>query len=416
VPPLLVLLLSLPAAAEEEEPGSYFLNRFATSYVGLSGEVTAGNGQAPIPGGRTFIPPQLIGRLNIGSYYFWGRADLFFSLPIFDVPLATRAVDQEYTTGIISGAHAYPWRLNISGFRPFVGAVWAPHYYRQKNDNGEGIRDIVHRVALDAGWSWVTGRFAAELGLRVMLFNYSTYFVSRTESGPLWLPALSGWLTLKYAIGTTPDAALVSYSERFAKRFRWAREEGALNGLGVTVGLAGAFALTSSSWNIQEHPFLGSRPNSALFPDFGLTFDIAALYGVVNLGFRPIRQNTQAYGFKQTLHRDVIALEYDQYLFEFQGFYPYIGVGVSYNALSVRETDNGRTVTDQSAKRFAPAFALGFDILQSSFEWLVFRTSLRYSPWLHIDLPGGKIWFDHLEIDYLQVVFFPGRLWGKRKE
>lgn len=384
--------------------------RFAQTYIGLEGELVTSGGRASLPGGASeAIPGRALGRFVIGALHFWGHADIFISIDLLEQQIAKSAATHSYTSGVLTGFHVYPWRLESGTVRPFVGASWAPTFYRQKNEGGEALGLSLQRFPLEAGLTMLMGPIAADLGVRWIHPVPATYYVGRGEAGQVTPPPLSFWAGAKWVFDLTVNAEQKEASGELARREAWRKSLGLLSGLGIGAGFSVAFPLAASSWHQREVPFLGETFDGVNHGDFALTLDIPEWRAAASLSWRPISHHTEAFGYEQRIDRNAIALEAMRYLFDFHGFNPFIGVTAGYERLRVRETDRGTSVHDRSADRFAPGLVFGWDILPTSTEAIVLRTNLRWIPG-KFDMPKNtSLSLDTLEFDFIQVIIYPAR-------
>jgi hypothetical protein len=67
-------------------------------------------------------------------------------------------------------------------------------------------------------------------------------------------------------------------------------------------------------------------------------------------------------------------------------------------------------------KRFGKAgITFGWDIRPDDLQGWILRTNLRWHPNLNVNMPDGKqMKFDQLEFNFIQLVLYPERLWGKK--
>lgn len=413
------LALAAPAAAGQpfEEPGAGDKRyRFAQLYVGAETELIEGGKQPLAPGVEGNLATSFAPRLVVGGTHFWGHADLFVSIPLAAVPIGQSTREASYSPGVQIGGRVYPWRLTTDELKPFFGAAWAPVSYTQAAaDGGPGGTTLrFDRLALEFGAAYLFPFGLLEGGLRAVPPPSTGYAYSRTESGPLRLPLLSGWLGFKYLFDTTLGLEADEQSGAVTRRREHLERMRPLAHIGVAAGLSSSYAMTASTWNEREHRFLADRPGASLNPDLGLTMNIPAIGAIANLAWRPITQRASAFGLEQVATRNSVSAELAFRLGDFHGFAPFAGAFGSFEQLGVVETDGGQERRNVSQMKGGYGAIFGWDLLPTGAEWLVFRTNLRYTIGLGADMPGNQhVWFDHLELNLLQVVIYPARLFGR---
>ena len=130
-----------------------------------------------------------------------------------------------------------------------------------------------------------------------------------------------------------------------------------------------------------------------------------------NLAFRTYKNTLTAFGHSQTLNRLSIALEGYKFFADYHGFAPFIGPALSYERLKVKETDPVNSTTTTTQQGIHPGLTFGWDIRPNKLQFFYLRTNLRYFPTLHVDMPSGKqVSFNNLEVNFIQFVLFPGRM------
>jgi hypothetical protein len=411
-------LAAAPALADqpfESDKAGESAFRFATFYAGVEAEGLQGGLQPLGPDTQGLLAPSFVPRLTLGGTHFWGHADLYLSLPLAGIPLGTSTRASAYGPGAQVGGRVYPVRLKTNELRGFLGGSWTPFTYTQQGaDGSRGATLRFDRLALEVGGSYLLPLGLVEAGVRMILPERSRYHYSRDDSGPLSLPVFSAFVGFKYLFDTSIENEQEAGSGRTARRLAQLEKLRPWSHLGLAAGVSTSYALTASSWNQRQYRFLADRPSPSLNPDLALSVNLPELNALLNLSWRPITQVTSAFGLEQTATRNVVAAELAFRLGNFHGFVPFAGAFASLEMLGVRETDAGAELRAVQQTKGGYGAVFGWDILPTGAEWLVLRSNLRYTVGVGADMPGRtQVWFDHLEVNFLQVVLYPARLLGR---
>jgi hypothetical protein len=81
-----------------------------------------------------------------------------------------------------------------------------------------------------------------------------------------------------------------------------------------------------------------------------------------NLAYRTFKSKINAYGYKQDARREAVTFEVYKMLSDYHGFVPFIGPNISYENLSISESDNGDAPKNYAFKGFKPGITFGWDI------------------------------------------------------
>ncbi len=387
----LSVTLALPAHAlpyHENDDARY---SFAQTYLGV--ESLADDQGRLIPG------------LSIGGVHFWGHADIYvkFGLPSL---LSPASPDGRWRRGVETGASYFPWRIDYGRPAPFVGFSWLAGTFTPQADGLTGPEIAVHRLPIKLGLNWLTHGGLWELGTEWLPFSTVS---APTPSGSreALLPPFSVWLSYKLLFDTTfhEEPLRPEIDARNAERL--ARHE--LNDLFLAVGPSSAFTLTPSAFNDAYRPQAGPHVPSVNMPEFALGYQIQDWDTAVVLNYRQMEQEQQAYGLTQRYARRAIGLEAFKFLFDYQGFTPFVGAGLGHEALSFSESGSGADLASATGERWAPYLVFGWDIRPHIGVPFILRTNLRYAPALALQVNGRDVPYDHLEFNFIQLVLYPER-------
>lgn len=404
------LLQSQPYA--ESEAGRF---NFAQTYVGAAIEYGAG-GDALSASGQSFaLPATWTPRITVGGLHFWGHADFYVSFPLPQVGANDARENQpasSFSRGVETGARLFPWRVEAGRVAPFVGVSWNILSYAQQEPNGEAGPTIFrHRLPLHLGATWLSSIGRIDAAVSWLPSSGARYPLSRDRIATIDLPDFTASLGYSVIFDATASAEPFAKSGALDRELERRASRGELDAIGVGAGLSTAFTLSRSSYNTSERLSLDDRIPSSPFPDLSLGYYNHALDASANISFRPITQSQGGHGITQELSRTSLALEAIKFIGDYHGFTPFVGVTFGREWLHMRETDRGETALDLHAATWAPGLIAGWDIRPTGLDPFILRTNLRYTPGLRREiLPGRDLMFDHLEVNFIQLILYPGRM------
>lgn len=410
---MLTIVFPLDAQLYVDSANARF--RFAQMYVGLDMQVQPSGGNLAYQYAgtlqQTTMDTRIAPRITIGGMHFWGHADFFITVSPFNTntrltDAAGNSFEATLQSGVETGARIYPWRVERGQIRPFVGIAWQPGMYRQNLNDEQGTSLNLDRATLTGGLTYQVGDVIIEGGARWMTaMNNVDYYISRTEKTSINLPSASFWLGAKYVFDTTQpmeerekNGNLDMYTKLFEKR-------GAMNTFTVAIGPSSVWTASPSPHNEALHPFLNPR-NGAVLADIGLGYYLHNIDAHLNLAFRSMNSSQRALGFRQQLSRTSVGLEGYKFFFDYHGFTPFLGAGVSLDVLSAFQQDRNETAVIATGTKVLPYIITGWDIRPSGVEWFLLRTNVRYTPNATLIMPnsGNAIRFQDLEVNFIQLV------------
>lgn len=386
-------------------------HQFAKSYYGISnslvpyisnGSFTDSNEEPQQFQRSGFITPSI----NIGATHFWGYADFFISISTASIKFKDDKIENSLRLGTFTGLRLYPLPTRPNTVRPYLGYRFSPFSYKQKNLSEEDFRYTQVKSVFDIGVGIQLENFYLTFDYgRVMNSSFTTY-LSRATSGTDNFPKHLFQIGLNLTIETTANAD-TELNRKANALFSQSNKKGFF----VGVGISSAFPTVSSNYITDNYPFLDDKSLPGIFPDITIGYHYTKNDIVTSLSYRPIRQERNAYGFKQQVKRNSLVAETYKFLGDYHGFAPYIGVGLGFENIEVNEVDNGFEITNYQENKISPAILLGWDIRPSEKgDWWVLRTNLRYSPFLNLDFDSKKLSLQHLEFNFIQFIFYPQRL------
>ncbi len=345
------------------------------------------------------IEPLWEGRLTIGGLHFWGHADFFIAIPF--LPNGS-----DFSTSVETGGRYFPWRIEHKKLRAFVGVSLLPTVYKQK----EGAGLFRFKVPLSAGLMYNRGPHLLELTAGYDLQADDRYYINTTQEANITTPAV--WLALgyKFMFETTLSAEKRWQTGRAHTLADTLGKVGRLDGFTVSMGPSSAFFLKPSEHNANTVTYLHNHKIANIFPEFGLGYYWHCPDVQINLTFRDIKSEMEAYGLTQESRRTALTMEGFKFLFDYHGFVPFVGLALSYERLKVNETSTSGHLDFGAFTGLKPGLTFGWDIRPDRLQIFYLRTSLRWFPDLSVDMSGGAFRFDQIEFNFIQLVILPERI------
>ena len=360
-------------------------HRFAQMYLGADVRVLPSN---PEHSQGEF-------RLLIGGLHFWGHADFFVAARVAGVG------EGHLQTRVETGGRAYPWALRNQALRPFVGLAFQTQVYR-----GEGAAEV-ERVGfpLTAGVAYLRGRHLLE--------GFAQYTSQPGWYEPVGSPAatwtnLPAWwfgLAYKYTFETTLSAEKDWQSGRTERVTEILAERHALNGFTVGLGASSAFLIQENRSFEEARPTLARHVFTGVFPEFSVGYYWHNPDIQVNAVYRGNTSTQENEQLKHEIQRRALSLEAYHFVADYHGFAPFVGLTVGMEWLYSRE--NGLANGQETLVR--PGLVCGWDIRPNRLQAWYLRTNIRWAPGLGVGTPDYTFAADQLEINFIQLVVFPGR-------
>jgi uncharacterized membrane protein len=352
-------------------------------------------------------------RFVIGGTHFWGHADFYTAIPLFVPTLKKDNQEVRSYRGVETVFKYYPLRIENHKIRSYLGISFAPFHFSQRNANslhpdGPELNNI--SFPLLGGLTYNSKNKLIELGLAFNYQNKQNYYLSRTQVGQIRTPQVYASLSYRYMLETTLSAEKDWESGRTEEITRYLADRGRLNGFYLGAGISSAFWLKESNYNQSERPYINPYGIS-IMPDFALGYYLHKADINIAVAYRGYGASTGTYGVTQNVRRNSVLFEATKSLFDYHGFVPFVGPAFSYEQLSFEECFEGATT--HSVQKNKPAYALtfGWDIRPNRIQSWILRTNLRWYPNLYLDVALGKrMSFDNLELNFIQLIIYPGRI------
>jgi len=386
-------------------------HQFAKTYFGISnyicpnltkGTYLNSNGDINEFNRSGFLSPAI----NIGATHFWGYADFYVSINTTDIKFEKDEIDNSFRLGTFTGVRIYPMPSSENSIRPYVGYKFSPFRYKQTDLLGQDYKFTQVKSVFDIGLGFQLPNFYFTLEYGKVINSEFDVYLSRETVSKNKFPTNLIQVGLNYTIETTKSASTEinkKSNKLFSSSNKW--------GFFLAAGPSSSFPLISSSYVEDLYPFLDNKSFPIIFPDIATGYHFTKTDLITAISFRPISQRRNAFDFQQKISRKSINFETYKFLFDYHGFVPYLGLGLSYENILISESDNGTAKPSSTIYTFSPNFVFGWDIRPSfKGDWWILRTNLRYFPFLNIERQEKKLSLQHLEFNFIQFVFYPQRL------
>ncbi|MEL7369014.1 MAG: hypothetical protein AAFN74_08900 [Myxococcota bacterium] len=386
---------------------------FAPSYIGLNLSL------APSPGKLDLqpdlepdvfdLPTMLAPRLMLGKLLFWGHADLYVSLaPFWLRTREPRGFTTRFSLAMESGLKIYPWALSPGTIRPYAGVGWSLNTYSQ--DDGPLV--TIHQVPVMIGAAWRTRLGIFEVGASLHIFGARDYPLDRTpdRTARLVPEVLDVWLGYRWVFDATSRFIEEAQSGRLAQRYRDFSRDGKLSGWELAIGPSVGFPLTGSQFE-GDGAFLNNLRRPTPGPDVSVGYYLHSIDAVIRANYRFFYTQDKGYGRTHTYVRHSASLDVFKYVVDYQGFLPFVGGGISLEGLNYA-VDDAISEQRQDEGDLKPSLSLvvGWDFRPFETTAWALRSNVRYTPGLEIRTGNERVAFDHFEINFLQLVIYPERL------
>lgn len=340
-------------------------------------------------------------RFIIGGTHFWGHADFFVAIPVWDISKTG------FSGNIETGARYYPWRIERNKFRPYIGTSLMPVNFKQ----GEGTTLVRTKFPLNTGITFTYKNHLLDFGFSWNYQNTNDYYFSTLTKSDFKSPPFTFSIGYKFILETTLSAEKDWQNGNTEKRTTQLASEKKLNGFTLAAGPSSAFFTKKSEHNKVNKPFIDDHKGVAVFADFGLGYYWHQPDLQLNVIWRNYTSEISAYNYSQTASRKSLGVEVFKFISDYHGFAAFIGPVISYEWLNV--TDKYEETIEYTGKfqGVKPGITFGWDIRPNRLQQILLRTNLRYFPLMNVTMSSGqKFSFDQLEFNFIQVVIYPGRI------
>ena len=267
----------------------------------------------------------------------------------------------------------------------------------------------------------IHGGFTFNKGLNLIELNFSyahknefEYYFSTTTSKKINIHKLWFNLSYKYMIETTLGAEKGLKNGSTKRITESLFEKGKLNGLTIAAGPSSTNFTSRSSFIDEAYPFLDNHKFANIFPEFGLGYYWHNLDFQANISYRNIKTELTAFNYVLSSSRRAITLEAFKFINDYHGFCFFAGPAISYETLNSKLNFGNTTLSKGIYTGIKPGIIFGWDIRPNRIQTFILRTNLRYFPNLDVKMSNSKtVSLDNLEFNFIQLVFYPGRIQNK---
>jgi hypothetical protein len=416
--------LQLKAQPYMDNHGKY---RFAQRTMGLQIETTPTGGTTYFKQGDKLRSEEIAGKTQLSfmlaGLHFWGHLDFSITFPVYT--LKSKTADSLYKgTGNfeIIGTRYYPWRLENGKIRPYVGTSLQVTNFRQEGTGifrGYAGPNMVHfNAPLTFGLAYINGKNIFELGAKWTHANKFNYPLDRETKQTVSSAPLSVNLTLRrYFENTASQFEKKEASGELARNHQILIDNRHRNAFSIGLGMSSAAFVGRNSFNDINYPYMSSF-NIKIFPEFGVGYHMDKIDAHLNASYRSYTMSQFAYKHSQEIKRQGLGIEAYKFLTDYKGFVPFLGAGLSNEKLQITDDDQltGKVNKGSSELKTTPFIIAGWDIRYHRANWFMLRTNIRYFPTLGAEVGSkGKYAFRQCELNFIQAVFYPERLYWKKK-
>jgi outer membrane protein W len=292
------------------------------SRTGSTNTITNGKTKSYQFGGYT-IP-----RLVIGGLHFWGHADIAFNFPLGKIGTEPDSIAISYSDFDIMTFKYYPWAIQKSKIRPFVGTSANINKFSQQGTeaykNYYGGRDYKFSFPFTGGFILQKGNWLINAEGKLNVNPNRIIYASRTETTNMNVP--------KYTFSFGVRNLFESTAPKFEKKFSdgtmkkdYEDNQHKLNA--YSFGLGFSSAIQTAAFNDQNRKYLSNNPGT-FFPEFAIGYYLNKPDIQFNVAYRNTNANEFGFGLVQQCKRQALTLEGYKFLFDYKGFVPFLGLGI----------------------------------------------------------------------------------------
>ncbi len=388
-------------------------HRFAQTYIGLNTQVVPSQGSFYWNNNQYTFPTMISPRLTIGGLHFWGKWDFNFNLPValfYDKKVEINT-DLYFKPGGDLSARYYPWRMIYGKIRPYGGISVNTMLFGIENEEAGERYDAFITGSLIGGMAYAKNGWQINAELMWLPQNSRTFFSDRTNSQTLLLPrSYFSFGLLKYV-----DFTLSNEKDKLSGRTvvleNSLRKANKLNSFSIGIAPSSTYFFKSLSYESLDRQSIPRHKGEFIWEyGLGYLFYDAGIH--LGLSYRDYTSNVESYGLQHLYRRKSLAFEALFFVWDYNGFVPFIGPSISYERWAAGEFENdvqiGETVR---TTMISPGIIFGWDIVPSSIETWALRTNLRYYPFQKIaNVEGKKSRVDQFEFNFIELVLYPSRI------
>ena len=409
---LLILYSTVDAQPYMEQKTQH---RFAQTYLGLNTQIIPSQGSMIWNQELYSFPTMASPRFTIGGLHFWGKVDFNLNIPLttFSDFSLNENTEFKFNPGGDLSARYYPWQMEYGKFRPYAGVSFNEMTFELENKSSGERRDLFITSSLLGGISFANNDWQVNAELMWLPDNERTFYSDRNTAYTLELPKSYFSIgIIRYFEGTLSEEE-DTQSGRMDRLVTKFRKEGKLNSFSLAAAPSGSYFLEAPFLNDPLRRSLPRHKGNFVW-DFGAGYLLHDAGIHLGISYRDYTSRVESYGFEHLIRRQSFSLEAFKFLWDYNGFVPFIGPSISFERWATGEfegnTQLGRT---QRRQLISPGIIFGWDILASPLETWILRTNLRYYPFQKIRGTDGKTSrVDQFEFNFIQLVIYPNRLFN----
>lgn len=393
-------------------------HRFAQTYFGINTLYYPTSGVIPIEGVNHAFSDAVIPRITLGGLHFWGRVDFKMSLSL--AHFTNRKLSDLHSIRFEPGAdfscRYYPWQIKKGRIRPFLGASLNQMLVGLERSDLDRYVKMHFALSPVAGISLRLGEWQINADAMWMPDNRIGLYTDRLTPTNVEMPEwyYSFGIVRFFDVTKNHEKRLKSgETDAVASELKTA---GKLNSITLGVAPSMSYFLKTPRYSTGERK--GVPAHSSVFTwdlGIGYLFNKQGIHAGVS--YRDYTSSRENYDLEHLIRRRSIALEVTKFLFNWNGFAPFVGPSLGYDRWAMAEFDGDERIGDVvRTTQFAPGIIFGWDISPSPVETWVLRTNLRYYPQVTInDLEGSTSKVDQFEFNFIQAVIYPQRIINVRR-
>ena len=388
-------------------------HRFAQTYVGINTQLSQSQGSFTWNNQKHAFASMVAPRFTIGGLHFWGKWDFNMNIPLtlFYNQKVDETTQYHFNPGGDLSARYYPWRLEFGKLRPYMGVSINQMTFGFDTENLGDRYDLFITSSLVGGFSYAQGGWQFNAEIMWLPQNERDFYTNRSEIGEVFLPeSYFSFGLIKYFEATlkNEEGKLSGKTEKTANLLR---RENKLNSFSLGVAPSASYFLMAPSYENADRQSV-PRNKGVFNWEFGLgyLFHDAGIH--LGLAYRDYTSRKESYHLDHLYRRRTLALEALFFIWDYNGFAPFIGPSISYERWAAGEFENDVQIGETArTSMFSPGIIFGWDILASPIETWVLRTNLRYYPFQKIeDLEGKQSRVDQFEFNFIELVAYPSRM------
>ena len=385
-------------------------HRFAQTYFGVNVQYVPAGGELLWKGERRAFPAIAAPRVTVGGLHFWGKVDFNMNFPLhyFGQKALDATSEVEYYPGADLSARFYPWRMEYRKVRPYVGASFNDMTLEISDTDRGDRQDLFVTSSLVGGFSYADRGWQVNAEVMWMPQTERPFYADHTTPYTLRLPSTYVSVgVVKYFDGTLHEERRLAQTAELEKKLLKERK---LNSISLAIAPSGTYFLKVPQYQDPVRQSVARHKGNFNWElGVGYLFHEAEMH--LGLAYRGYSSRLESYGVEHIIRRQSLALEAFWFLWDFNGFRPYVGPSIGLERWATGEfVDDVQVGDTQRTRMISPGILFGWDIVASPLETWVLRTNLRYYPFQEIvNIEGSRSRVDQFEFNFIELVVYPQR-------